>query len=150
MNQDTLTPELALRLPHPQLRPLWIGCGDSPSNVTLWSRVGLDTQVLLLTRDWGVNKLYLLNAFMLSPRGEHRTTALGWTGDWLTPGRHRVKLEKSCMAFDNSTSHTTWIHHGCMWLKGIPDLGGYLLNLIPCIKYLIWFKCGDFDYQLTF
>ena len=37
------------------------------------------------------------DAFMLSPRGELRTTALGGTGDLLTSGGHRVKLEESCM-----------------------------------------------------
>ena len=87
----------------------------------------------------GVEKLSLLNAFMSSLRGERKTKVLGGTGNWLNPGLHRVKLEGSCMALANSTSHMMWILHVCMCLKGIPDLGGYLFNLIPCLKYLIWF-----------
>ena len=44
---------------------------------------------------------------MLSPKGERRATAPGGTEDRLTPGRHRVKLEESCMALANSTSYMT-------------------------------------------
>ena len=60
-------------------------------------------------------ELQLRKAIVLNPRGKHITTALGVTWDWLTPDTQdetRGILHGSA----NSTSHMTWIHHGCMWL----------------------------------
>ena len=82
---------------------------------------------LAADKELGCEEATPAEGIMLNPRGERRTTALGEIRDLLTPDRHRVKLEESCMAFVNSISHMTWIHHGWMWFKAIPDLGGYLL-----------------------
>ena len=46
-----------------------------------------------------------LEGFKLTPEGEHMKTALGGTGDWLTPGGHRLKLEGICMAQPNQFPH---------------------------------------------
>ena len=108
-------------------------------NKTFRPRVVQDYQVWLPARDrvWGICPCGI--HICLVPWREHRTTALGGTGDWLTPGRHRMKLEGSCIALANSTPHMTWIHHWCIWLREILGLGGYLLwsNSLHKI-YLIW------------
>ena len=70
----------------------------------------------------------LLNAFMFSLRGELKTTAQGGTGDRLTPGGHRVKLEESCMTLAKSICYLKWIHHVCIWLKG-----SWAMRLSPLI-----------------
>ena len=104
---------------------------SSESNLRPW--VVLDTQVWLTARDWNVEKLPLLNEFMLSPKGERRTTALGEIGDWLTLGGHRMKLNRTCMT--QPILLLTWDE----FTKDADGSRGFLskeiisFNLIPCI-----------------
>ena len=116
MNKNTPTSGLATRWPHLQLLLLRIGCGDSLPNVNPLNTGRTGYPGLVVSKGLGADKLPLLNAFMLSPRGECRTTVLGGTGDRLNPGAHRMKLERSRMALSTPILTGTGIFHGCMWL----------------------------------
>ena len=91
MNHNTPTPWLTLRWPIPSSYPLnrmW----RQSSNVNLLIMGSTGNPGLAVCKGLDVEKLSLLNEFMLSPRGERMTTALRGTGDRLTPDGHRVKL----------------------------------------------------------
>ena len=112
----------------PPLTPtLWIECRDSPSNLNPLTTISAGYSGLAVGRDWMWKSCpcWMRLCLILEDRQDNTSSR---TGDRVTPERHMVKLEGSCMALSNSTSHMTRIHHGCMWILEIPDLGGYLLQ----------------------
>ena len=138
MNQDTPTTGLALRWSHPEHLSLWIGGGDSPPNVTLWPRIVLDSQVWLPVRDWSVWNLSLLNVLCLVT--EESTGLHLWEGlktDWLQVDTGWNWQDLVWLLF---TLLPTW----CVFTTDACNSGDPWpwrlspLNLIPCIKYLIW------------
>ena len=91
----------------------------------------------------------LLNAFMLSSRGERRTTALGRIKDRLTPDGHRAKLSVSYIAL--STPLPTWREFTTDVCGSRKSLTYEVISFNPilCIKYLIWFPKSSLMLQLS-